>query len=148
MEYMRCLSDTQWKRIKWNFEDWQFYKQQYRQCMFKHNVEVRLCNHCCSGKAIIITYYECAFVALGIQHAMHMHHIVICGLNDYTIFPHCLINSKFFFFGGGIMEHKMCVLIFSTAFICNFSHFKRNWVRYDQDCLLDFIYSTHYSCQI
>jgi len=87
--------------------------------MFKHNVEVHLCNHCCSGKAIIIIYYECAFVALGMQHAMHMHHLVISGLNDYTILPR-------FLGGRGVMEHKMWVLIFSTAFICNFSHFKKN----------------------
>jgi hypothetical protein len=124
MEYIRYLFDTQWKRSKRNFEDWQFYKQQYRQCMFKYNVGVHLCNHCCSGKAINITYYECAFLAFSMQHAMHVHHIVICGLNDYTIFPHYLINSRTF--GGGVMKHKMCVLIFSTTFIRNFSRFKKN----------------------
>ena len=41
------------------------------------NTAVRLCNHCCNGKSISITYSECVFVALGIQHAMHMHYIVI-----------------------------------------------------------------------
>ena len=40
--------------------------------------EARSQNHCCHGKAISITYSECVFVALVIQHAMHMHHIVIC----------------------------------------------------------------------
>ena len=34
------------------------------------------CNHCCSGGAISITHSECVSVALGIQHAMCMCHIM------------------------------------------------------------------------
>jgi hypothetical protein len=40
--------------------------------MYVRNIEARLCNHCCSGKSIIITYSECMSVDLGIQ---HMHHL-------------------------------------------------------------------------
>jgi hypothetical protein len=43
---------------------------------------------CCRGKALSITYSECVFLALGIQHAMRMRHIVICGLYDCTIIFH------------------------------------------------------------
>ena len=38
------------------------------------------------GKTINITYFKCAFVALAIQHTMHMHYIVICGLPGAAIF--------------------------------------------------------------
>jgi formate/nitrite transporter FocA (FNT family) len=50
------------------------------------NTETLLCNSYCSGKAISITYYECVFVALGVQHAMCVPHIFIRGLSDSTIF--------------------------------------------------------------
>ena len=50
------------------------------------NIEARSYNYCCRGKAISITYSESVFVALGIQHAMLMLHIVICGLPGCAIF--------------------------------------------------------------
>ena len=50
------------------------------------NTEARSCHHCCSGKAIIITYSECVFVALGTQHEMRMPHIVVSGLAGFTLF--------------------------------------------------------------
>jgi hypothetical protein len=39
-----------------------------------------------SAKAVSITYSEGVVVALGIQHDMCLHHIVICGLPGSTIF--------------------------------------------------------------
>jgi len=35
--------------------------------------------------------YECVFVALGIQHAMRMHHTVLYGLPGCTTFFHIIL---------------------------------------------------------
>jgi hypothetical protein len=44
----------------------------------------------CSGKTIIVTYYECVFVALVIQHAFRVLHIVICDLSGPKLFLYIL----------------------------------------------------------
>jgi hypothetical protein len=36
------------------------------------------CNHCCSRKAVSITYSKCVFVPLSIQHAINMPRIILC----------------------------------------------------------------------
>jgi len=64
-----------------------------------------VCNHCCSGKAISMTYSESAFVELGIEHTMPMRHIVI-----YNIFPHSLINGTIF---EKTVMYIKCVFLFS-----------------------------------
>jgi hypothetical protein len=49
-----------------------------REVMYvKRKIEVRSYNHCCSRKAISITYSECVSVTLCIQHAMCVRHIVL-----------------------------------------------------------------------
>ena len=86
-------------------------------------MQTRSCNHCCSGKAISITYSESVFVALVIRQGRRMRLVVNCGLYDSTDFrPYYLIS-------GTIVEnseHGMCVLIFSTTFVRNVSHSKNN----------------------
>ena len=65
----------------------------------------------CSVRAVLITYPECVFVVLGIQHATRMRHIAICGLPGCTVFSH-IISSTAGFSGGKFIEHKKQVLIF------------------------------------
>jgi hypothetical protein len=82
-----------------NFLKW----LRYGQAMYVYrNIEARLCNHCCSGKSINITYSECVFVAFCVQYAVNMRHIVIRALPRPTVFsPHYLINGTIFERGGG-----------------------------------------------
>jgi hypothetical protein len=54
--------------------------------MYKVTIEALSCYHCCSGKAIHITYSKRVSVTLGIQHAVPMRHVVMCDLPDFTIF--------------------------------------------------------------
>ena len=54
--------------------------------MYKRNFDARSFNHCCSEKAINVTYSEFVFVAFVFQHAFIMRHIFMCGLSGSTVF--------------------------------------------------------------
>jgi len=60
------------------------------------DVEARSCNHRCSGKTIRIAYSECVSVALGIQHATSIGHVVNCGVSGYTTFFHIITDGNDF----------------------------------------------------
>jgi hypothetical protein len=66
----------------------------------------------------------------------------------YNIFLHYLINGTIFEKKKRVPGHKMCVLIFSTTFVWNISHSKKNWARYIEKCILVFMQSTRYSCLV
>jgi hypothetical protein len=65
------------------------------------------------------------FIALGIQDAMRMHHIVICGLPRSTVFFH-IISQTARFKKKTVTGHKMCVLISPQLFSETFLILRRN----------------------
>ena len=91
------------------------------------NIEARSCNQCGSGRAIIITQSGYVFIALDIQHAMRMRHVVICGLSRSTIFFLHIISWT-----SRLSKQKFTEHIFSTAFVWNVFHCKKNWDRRDK----------------
>jgi len=117
-----------------------------RQAMNIYNNEARSCNHCCSGKAISITYAECVFVASFIQHAMHMCHLSSVACLALQYFSTLLHNWQDF--RKKVIENKMCVLIFSTTCVWNISHSKMKWKTFDKKCIWGLMWSIHYSCPI
>jgi hypothetical protein len=87
------------------------------------------------------------FGALGIQNALRMRHIVICGLSGYTI-PFYVINGTILKKESGF-EHKMCVLIFLQLMTETFlipRETEPDMIK--KKCVLVFTLSTRYSCQI
>jgi len=63
------------------------------------------------------------------------------------IFPHYLINYTIFE-GKKVTEHKMCVVIFSTTFVCKISHSKKNWARCDNKMYVGLQVQCRYYCAI
>ena len=82
-------------------------------------MEARSCSHYCTGKAISITHSQCLFVALVMQHAMLMRHILICWLSGSAI-----LHWNYYTF-------SVCVCSLSNA-TCNahapYSHLWAFWV--------------------
>jgi len=69
-------------------------------------------NEECSWKAVSNARPECVFVALDIQHAMRMRHLVIRGSFESEVFFH-IMSQTALFSEKKVTEHKMCGLILS-----------------------------------
>jgi len=63
------------------------------------------------------------FIALVIQHTMHMRRVVTCGLSRPIIFS--ALPHKRHEFRRKVIEHKKCVLIFSTNFFFKYVILRR-----------------------
>ena len=77
--------------------------QQDRQRTYK--IEALFRKHFYLRITISIIYYECVFVAQGIQNPMSMHHVIICGLSGPTILFHILSETARF--SKEDVEHRM-----------------------------------------
>jgi hypothetical protein len=133
----------------------------------QRNIKSCLRNYCCSAKATSIPCFcvcvcvcvcvfcvnvdaraeacACARVTVIVQHAAHRH-IFICGLSgSYVFFD---IIYKRHDLQKEATERDICVLIFSTTFIWNISHSKKNPARYFHKRRNVFMYSTPYFCRV
>jgi len=63
------------------------------------------------------------FVALGIQHAKCMRHIVICGLSGSTVFSQ--LSHKWHDFRKKCYKSNMCILAFSATLFETFLILRR-----------------------
>jgi hypothetical protein len=101
----------------------------------QRKIEVRSRNHCCCGKAMCYIFWVCVFVALVIQHAMRMRRIMLSSVACPAIQYFFHITSQTVRISKKkVTGHKMCVLIFSTTFVWNISHFEKNSTWYHHKC--------------
>ena len=107
-------------------------EQQDRQYSITQQRRVRVTNFAVEKQAILRILSLCLYYCLRYPtcKAHDPYYIVICCVSGSNIFPHYLRNGMIF--GGekkGI-AHKMCIVIFSTTFVWNISHSKKNLARY------------------
>jgi hypothetical protein len=95
----------------------------------EHSTEARSHNHCCRGKAVSIACSGCVSVALVMQHAERMRHIIVSSVACLAVPYFSTLSHKRHDFREKVVEHKMCVLVSSTAFVRNIFNSNNNSVR-------------------
>ena len=101
-----------------------------------HSYSFRLSrNHRFRAKARSITYADCVSIVSVIKHATCTRRILLSSVACLAVpYFSTLSRKRHDFRGKKLIEHKMCVLIFSTPFFRNVSHSK-NSARYYRKCI-------------
>jgi len=73
-----------------------------------------------------MTYSKCVSVGLVIQHAKHMHSMILSYVACLALPYFSTLSHKGHNFYKKVTDHKMYVLILSTTFVQNLSHSKKN----------------------
>jgi hypothetical protein len=87
--------------------------------------------------------------SLVIQHAVRMYLILVLSVAFPVVQNFSTLSQEPYDYRQKVTKLKICDLIFSTTFVWNVSHSKKNWARYDRKCIsVYFMWSDHYTCQI
>jgi hypothetical protein len=103
---------------------------QDRQCAYKSHIEARSRNHFCRGKAVTITYFECASVALVIQNAKRMRHIILSSVACLSLPYFFTLSHKRHDFRKKLLNIKRVFWFSLQLFFWKISHSKMNSARY------------------
>jgi hypothetical protein len=95
----------------------------------KHNIGARSRNHCCCGKAFSVTYSKYVSATFVMQHAMCMWCVILSSVACLDVQYCSILFHKCHNFRKYVIEHKMYILIFSTAFVYIISHSKKHPAR-------------------
>ena len=67
------------------------------------------------------------------RHSRKMRRIMLSSVACLAVLYFSTLSQTRYDFQKKVIEHKMYVLIFSTTFVCNISHSKKNCAGYDKD---------------